>query len=137
MDLTALFLNFEPPGQSPKPSLESCDELVARVSTPIRRVDRLDEQKILELATGYLAGSNVSELVRQYQVHETTVRAHLKRSGVELRRFRKMSPAVIVEARVLRASGMSLTEIGARFGVTANTVKKVLAEEHLDLDRGV
>ena len=131
MDLTALFLNLEIVGRRPDPYLQVYNEGLDRTTSqarPIRQVDRLNEQKILELVAAYIAGSTVSELVRQYSIHETTVRTHLKRSGVELRTYRKMSPADINRARVLRASGESFAVLASRFGVTASTVHKALAE---------
>ena len=131
MDLTALFLNLEIVGRRPDPYLQVYNEGLDRTTSqarPIRQVDRLNEQKILELVAAYIAGSTVSELVRQYSIHETTVRTHLKRSGVELRTYRKMSPADINRARVLRASGESFAVLASRFGVTASTIRKVLAE---------
>ena len=93
---------------------------------PIRRVDRLDEQKILALVAKYLHGSNVSEIAREFNVHETTVRAHLRRSGIDLRAYRKLSPDQIEEARQLRAAGASFAKLAGRYSAAGSTVRRLV-----------
>jgi len=43
---------------------------------------RLDEAELASLVSLYLAGTNVKDLAAQFQVHRTTVTAHLQRRGV-------------------------------------------------------
>lgn len=124
MDLTALFLNYEPPGQE----TERTPDVLQDVARPIRRVDRLGQQKALELVTAYLDGLTVSELAAQYGVNITTVRNQLLAAEVELRPFRKLSPSQIVEVCQLHADGMSLAELARSFGVSTSTIKRVLVE---------
>jgi DNA-directed RNA polymerase specialized sigma24 family protein len=125
VDLTALFLNYEPPGQE---TGATPDDVVQDVARPVRRVDRLGQQKALELVALYLNGFTVSELAAQYGVNITTVRNHLLAAEVELRPFRKLSRDQIVEACQMHADGMSLAEMARSFGVSTSTIKRMLVE---------
>jgi transposase-like protein len=125
VDLTALFLNYEPPGQVMRPTSDADEIMPVR---PVRRVDRLGQQKALELMALYLEGLSVSQLASQYGVNITTVRNQLKAAEVELRPFLKLSPDQITEAGRLREGGASLVALANRFGVSTSTIKRVLVE---------
>jgi len=124
VDLAALFLNYETPDQEAM----APDDAVPDVSRPIRRVDRLGQEKASELVAAYIDGLSVSHLAAQYGVNITTVRNQLKAAEVETRPFRKLSPKQIGEVCQLRAGGTSLAELGRSFGVSTSTIKRVLVE---------
>lgn len=131
VDLTARFLNFVPPGQEPDstPDVHDLDGLeVQGPHTPIRRIDRVDQQQALKFVASYLDGLRVSQLAAQFGVHGTTVRAHLRRAGVELRPFRKLSPDQIVEVRQLHTTGVPQVDLATQFGVTITTIHRLLTE---------
>jgi transposase-like protein len=89
VDLTALFLNYEPPGQETLPPSDVADFDAPRSA---RRVDRLGQEKALELVALYIEGLSVSQLAAQYGVNITTVRNQLKAAEVEMRPIRELSP---------------------------------------------
>lgn len=128
VDLVALFLNFVPPGQNADPTSEVVDLDVRR---PVRQVDQLGQQRILELVAAYIDGLSVSQLAVQFGVNVTTIRTHLQRSGVQMRPFRKLSPSQIQEARQLHIAGASLVELATRFGASVSTIRRLLAESGL------
>lgn len=110
MDLTALFLNWVPPDHNTNsvavsPVDEPLDGVVS--AGPVQRHNRLAEAEILELVASYVAGISVAALARQFEVNETTVRAHLKRRQVHRRPYRKATPAQLLEAIKLHQGGMT------------------------------
>jgi DNA-binding CsgD family transcriptional regulator len=90
---------------------------------------RLDAASVDVLVDGYLAGQTVYELAVEFGIGRRTVSAHLHRRGAPMRR-RGLSLAQKEEAFALRDRGWSLTQIGARFDVSAGTVRN-----HLRTDR--
>jgi len=87
---------------------------------------RLDPASIDALVDGYLAGQTVYELAAEFGIERRTVSAHLHRRGVPMRR-RGLSLAQNEEALALRDRGWSLAKIGARFDVSAGTVRNYLS----------
>lgn len=87
---------------------------------------RLDAASVDALVDGYLAGQTVYELAAEFGIERRTVSAHLHRRGVPMRR-RGLSLAQKEEAFALRDRGWSLAQIGARFDVSAGTVRNHLA----------
>lgn len=87
---------------------------------------RLDTGSIDALVDGYLSGQTVYELAAEFGIERRTVSAHLHRRGVPMRR-RGLSLAQKEEAFALRDRGWSLARIGARFDVSAGTVRTHLA----------
>jgi DNA-directed RNA polymerase specialized sigma24 family protein len=85
----------------------------------------LEPNKVAQLVRGYVEGLRVDELASQFQVNKSTVIGHLDRAGVA-RRWRKLQPADVQEAKHLYASGLSLANVAGRFGVHASTVHSAL-----------
>ncbi|MEI8081511.1 MAG: helix-turn-helix domain-containing protein [Actinomycetes bacterium] len=125
VDLTALFLNYEPPGQETLLSSDVADPVAPHA---VRRVDRLGQEKALELVALYIEGLSVSQLASQYGVNITTVRNQLKTAEVEMRPFRKLSPQQTMEVCRLHADGTPLAELARVFGVSTSTIKRMLVE---------
>lgn len=65
------------------------------------------------------------QLAKEFSVHRRTVRAVLDRHGVE-RRQRVLTTTQIDEAICLYQSGLSLAEVGNRYGVEHSTIRKHL-----------
>lgn len=62
---------------------------------------RLTAEVVAELAAAYQAGATVPELVKRFQVHRTTVLAHLERQGVPRRpNHGKLTDEQVAEAAV-------------------------------------
>lgn len=80
------------------------------------------------MAEEYRAGDTVPMLVERYGVHRTTILGHLERMGVPRRaQKRKLTDAQVKEAKRLYRLGLSYAELGRKFGVSGDTVKKELS----------
>lgn len=86
---------------------------------------RLRPGEAVELVAAYQGGATVGELARRFELHHTTVTAHLERHGVPRRRS-GLDQAHHAEAALLYETGWSLAKVGAHFGVDAETVRTVL-----------
>ena len=94
---------------------------------PHRRPRRLSEGELEKMAEEYRAGDAVPMLVERYGVHRTTILGHLERMGVPRRaQKRKLTEAQVKELRRLRGLGLNYAELGRRFNVDPETVKKEL-----------
>lgn len=75
------------------------------------------------MVAAYLAGDTVNDLAQQFRVHRTTVMAHLTRRNIERPTMSaNWDQDTLAAAARLYASGASLTNVGASFGVHASTV---------------
>lgn len=135
MDLTARFLNPVLPDHA----VEIDDELPAvEIRQPAQRplgrsLPRLEEQAISRLVTKYLEGVTVNELTKDFSINVTTVHDHLKRSGVQLRPFRKLKAQQVAQAAALYERGSSIYAIANQFGVSWNTLQTALVEAGVQL----
>lgn len=78
-----------------------------------------------DLASDYQGGLPVSQLVRKYAVHRTTVLEHLEREGVTRRKsVRKLTDEQVQAAAEMYSNGASLLRVGQSFGVDAATVRR-------------
>lgn len=94
---------------------------------PHRRPRRLSEGELEKMAEEYRAGDTVPMLVERYGVHRTTILGHLERMGVPRRaNKRKLTDAQVKEVRRLYRLGLSYAELGRKFGVSGDVVKKEL-----------
>lgn len=77
----------------------------------------------------YRSGVGSYRLAERYGVSDSTVLARLRAAGVVLDPARQAEArhAVTDDMRQLRESGLSLTEIGKRYGVTRQAVSRRLA----------
>ena len=82
---------------------------------------RLSSVEVAQLAEAYARGASPSELSARFQVHRTTVVAHLERQGMPTR-IRGLDPAQIEEAIRLYGEGWSLTQLGVHLSVDRKTV---------------
>jgi DNA-binding CsgD family transcriptional regulator len=85
----------------------------------------LEPNKVAELVRGYVDGRRVDDLASEFQINRSTVIGHLDRAGVA-RRWKKLHPADVQEAKHLYGSGLSLAKVAGHFGVHASTVHSAL-----------
>ena len=88
---------------------------------------RLRRADIERLIAAYVEGNSVPQLSGRFNIHRTTVLAHLERNAVPRRRMGpKLSDEDVDEAADLYRDGFSLDVIGHRFRVAPDTVGKAL-----------
>jgi hypothetical protein len=103
-------------------------EAASRLASGNRQTQiRLGPADIERLIAAYADGNSVLRLATGFDIHRTTVLAHLERNGVPRRRSGpKLSDADVDEAAILYRDGLSLELIGHRFLVAPDTVAKAL-----------
>lgn len=76
------------------------------------------------MVADYRSGIGSWRLAKKYGVSDSTVLARLKAEGVQLdpERQRAAREARTDEMRQLRKAGLTLTEIGRRYGITRQAV---------------
>lgn len=92
-------------------------------------VRRMTPEEIEAMVADYRSGIGSWRLARKYGVSDSTVLARLKAAGVALDPARQAEArrAVTEDMRQLRESGLTLTEIGDRYGITRQAVSLRLA----------
>lgn len=108
------------------PSLDTPKPTPARRDRP-RRARQLGDNQIQQLIVGYQSGSTVYELAEVFGIERRTVSAILHRHRVPMRR-QGLTDDQVHDAARLYHQGWSLTRIGNRMGVAADTVRKRLLE---------
>ena len=86
---------------------------------------RLDAPAAAELVDAYLAGAEIKDLARRFDVHRTTVTSLLLRHDIELRPV-GLSPNQIHSTARLYRDGLSLARLGETFRVDDMTVRRYL-----------
>jgi transposase-like protein len=108
------------------------DPIVIEPSISIRQPRqvqrRLPEAFWDQLIDEYLAGASATSLEKKHGVDDQTIRNHLKARGITPRPQKPATFTVdrLTEVADLRAQGVTLTEIGRRFGVTRQAVSWAL-----------
>lgn len=93
---------------------------------------KLTAAEVDELVAAYLAGVDLKALGERFGMHRQTVRAHLRRRGVELRSdFPALAEAQIDRAVELYAEGLSAAKVAKQLNAAEGTVRRAL------LQRGV
>jgi DNA-binding CsgD family transcriptional regulator len=100
----------------------------ARPACDVVRQRRLSQSDHDDLLAAYARGVGTVELARQFKLHRDVVNKHLKRAGV-LRVREALGKDQVREAKRLRADGQLYREIGERFGVHKDTVRRTLLRE--------
>lgn len=85
----------------------------------------LTDEEVDALVAMYEAGATVREVAECFRVHHTTALAHLKRRSIPLRR-RGLASTDVPEATALYRQGLTLLEVGRRFGVSQGAVRRAL-----------
>ena len=106
---------------------------LAAPSNPARQQQtRLTPELVAELVASYEAGTDMNALARAYGVHRHSVRAHLTKAGVELRR-QGLTNIQIDEVVRLYAAGYSLAKLGQQFNCDHTTIGRALKRRGLKL----
>lgn len=95
-----------------------------------RRLRRLTEVQVRELAEAREAGMEINDLAERFGIDRSTVITHLRRAGVpgRKRQGRSLDPCGLLAAGELYAQGASLVEVGVAFDVDRRYLRKVLPE---------
>ena len=100
---------------------------VTQRKLPTQRQTRLTASQVSELIELYSSGVSVVRLADKFQIHKTTVSAHLHRAGVSVRGSqRSLTDAQVASAAQLYADGATLAELGERFSVSPSTMRDSL-----------
>ena len=92
-----------------------------RLSNPTQR--RLSPTDVVDLVNAYRAGATISQLATEFGVHRTTVPAHLDRRSVPRHSEQTAwDDDILNEAAERYAAGLSLADVGDRYGIDAQTV---------------
>lgn len=94
--------------------------LIGQLSNPVQR--RLSPTDIDDLVAAYRKGATINDLAAYYGIHRTTVANHLSRREV-MRHHQRTAwdDTTLREAAELYATGLSLAQVGAIFGIDAQT----------------
>jgi transposase-like protein len=93
---------------------------------PIQRVDRrVSAETIAELVQAYRDGASTTELRRRYDVSQGSVIKLLHEHAVEMRGQGLADRDVPLAANLYR-SGKTLAQLGERFGISPNAVRRAL-----------
>ncbi len=87
---------------------------------------KLQPAALEALMADYRAGSSIKGLGRNYNLHEQTVRAHLKRQHVQIRPAAALDDQLTPRIVEQYLAGMSLRELGREYQVAANSVRNRL-----------
>lgn len=95
----------------------------------VTTVERMTSEQVAAMVADYRSGIGSWRLARMYSVSTSTVLDRLKAAGVSLdpERQREARQARTEEMRQLKESGLTLTEIGDRYGITRQAVSMRLA----------
>ena len=83
----------------------------------------LTEAQIDQVVALYEDGMSMEDIAQKFRAHRRTIAAHLIRRGKPLGRYRRVQPGDVAEAAELYKGGMTLAELGRRFGVSQSAVK--------------
>ncbi|MGB2949574.1 MAG: hypothetical protein WBB62_14605 [Rhodococcus sp. (in: high G+C Gram-positive bacteria)] len=89
----------------------------------------LSPAQVDELVALYEPGATLGE---RFSVHRRTAAAHLVRRSVPIRR-RGLDECHLPEAVELYAGGLTLMEVGLRFGVSQQAVRRALAAKGVEI----
>ena len=87
---------------------------------------KLGAEEITSLVDSSTDGAHIRGLARRFGMHEQTVKATLRRAGVELRPWPMLDDEHVDVAAVLYGGGWSLAQLGDRFGCDASTMRRTL-----------
>ena len=108
-------------------ALSSFPEL-APPSVPARQQQtRLTPDRIVQLVTEYQSGAAMNALAQAYGIHRNSVRAHLYKAGIAIRR-RGLTEQQMDEATRLYLAGNSLARLGEQLGCDQTTVRRALSK---------
>lgn len=87
----------------------------------------LTETQIDQIVELYEGGMSMNQIAEKYRAHRRTIAVHLARRSVSLRSPRTLPAAKVPEAVSLYAEGVTLFDIGRRFGVSQHAARTAIA----------
>ncbi len=95
---------------------------------PTKHQRRLLLSEIEELIAARVAGAEINDLATRFGIHRATVIKHLNQSNTPKRRRqgRTLTPDQLLGAGEAYNSGLSLVEVGKRYGVDRRQVSRAL-----------
>ena len=120
---------LEPP-RTPEQAGQQVGEVGSACISTARgsRAAQLHPDKVTELLESYRSGTPSLTLAAEFGINESTVYAHIERSGVDRRPYRKLHGADLERARRLYESGTSLRAVAAEVGCSVSAVHSRLVE---------
>lgn len=110
---------------------EAIGKVLRRHGVSMRALNRFGSEQEQEIARRYLAGEGTMELANEFQLSRKTIGRILERHGFSLRPKTELIDKLISEHAAQICSyykeGKSTTELGDEYGVSANSIMKVLA----------
>lgn len=88
----------------------------------------LTEAEIDQIVELYKGGLSMNKIAQKYRAHRRTVAAHLVRRSVPLRTPRSLDPVDTPEAVKLYEGGMTLLDVGRRFGISQHAARTAIAK---------
>jgi hypothetical protein len=111
-----------PPNESPRAGPVMPLSATIEQSRSSRVQKRLRIAEVDELVAAYRAGGRVDALAARFDVHRTTVIAHLRRRHIKRRTtLTAWDHDMFSTAAALYASGQSLAAVAVRFGIDPST----------------
>jgi len=137
VDLTALFSNpVNPNPLDEKPPQDADAEVAGLRTRRVKQVQRrLTPDEVVDLVRRYQAGETAELLAAAFQIHRTTVTAHLQRNGIQRRGGgrRVLAASDVQVAAELYEAGQSLASIGRQFDVHHTTVANELRQAGVEI----
>lgn len=100
--------------------------------TQKRVMPHLDADQITELVAGYASGVRVAELVKRFDVDQTTVQRYVRRAGLP-RRQNPLDTATATKIIRFYSDGMSVDSTAAKLGVSPTSVRPILTRGGIQL----
>ena len=95
----------------------------------------LTDTEVDELVAAYEAGATLQGLAKQFHIRRLTAAAHLARRSVPVRRAGLDSAQTKKAARLYQAC-WTLVQLGHRFDVDAQTVRRTIARQGVSIRPG-
>lgn len=103
-------------------------------SAPVRRAPRRQRQIQRRLTVeqmdraiaDYVAGDSMGAVARKYRIDRQTVANQLTKRGIDIRKQIGIPDAELENVQALHKAGVSMTEIGRRYGFSPKAVKNAL-----------
>ncbi|MDQ3224166.1 MAG: hypothetical protein M3Q75_11955 [Gemmatimonadota bacterium] len=103
------------------------------VRLDVKENRKLSPAEVTELVDAYEAGASQRDLTRRFDLHEQTVRAHLRRRGVTLRQQQALTDAQEAEAvRLYVEKAWTLAKLAVWFKVGPTAIRNVLVRRGVE-----
>jgi DNA-directed RNA polymerase specialized sigma24 family protein len=95
---------------------------------------RLRPEQVADLLVQYKGGTSLAALASTFGIHESTVKAHIRRAGATMRPVRKITAEQVREmVQLYERDGWSTAQIGQHLGCDKKTVNRHLKQVGIQL----